>query len=178
MIVTCNRNKDCKEVVNTVLMQRKPPHEIIIVDDASSVPFQLENIDAMGINIKVIINGMELGLAVSRNIGILSSTSDIIAFIDDDALAPVDWIEKIQRGFIGSADVIGGPCKPLYLSSPPKWWNEKLFGIFVGIGNSGIIGCNFAVKKEIFNKIGYFNEKLGRRQGKLISREETPRIGL
>jgi GT2 family glycosyltransferase len=36
-----------------------------------------------------------------------------------------------------------------------------------------VVGCNFAVKKETFNKVGYFNERLGRIHEKLISNEET-----
>ncbi|MDW8033964.1 MAG: glycosyltransferase [Nitrososphaerota archaeon] len=168
VIITYNRNKDCMEAVNSILMQRKPPHEIIVIDDASPMPFQFKNS-----KVKVIRNRVEQGLAISRNIGIQSSTGDIIAFIDDDALAPPDWCEKLQKAFSIGADVVGGPCKPLYLSLPPKWWDEKRFGILVGISINGIIGCNFAVKRETFNKVGYFNSRLGRKSRKLISNEET-----
>ena len=169
VIVTYNRNKDCKEAVLSVLRQRKPPFEVIVVDDASLIPFQFE-----APSVKIIRNETERGLAASRNIGVHLSTGDIIAFIDDDdALATPNWNQKLQEAFTADIDIVGGPCKPLYLSSLPKWWDEKLFGILCGISYHGVVGCNFAVKKETFNKVGYFNERLGRIHGKLISNEET-----
>lgn len=168
IIVTHNRNRDCKEVVNSILMQKESPHEIIVIDDASSNPFQFENS-----KVKVIRNTSERGLASSRNLGIQLSTGNIVAFIDDDALAPPDWVEKLQKAFTDDIDVVGGPCKPLYLSPIPNWWNENLYGILVGINHNGIIGCNLAVRKEVFNKVGYFDERLGRKYGKLTSHEET-----
>lgn len=168
VIVTHNRNKDCREVVNSVLMQKEPPYEIIVIDDASSDPFQLKNS-----KVKIIRNISELGLAASRNIGIQMSTGNIVAFIDDDALAPPDWVEKLQKAFTDDVDIIGGVCKPLYLSPIPNWWNENLYGLLVGINYDGIIGCNLAANRRVFDKVGYFNERLGRRYGKLISHEET-----
>lgn len=43
VIVTHNRNKDCIEVINSVLMQKEPPYEIIVIDDASPDPSQFKN---------------------------------------------------------------------------------------------------------------------------------------
>jgi len=149
VIVTYNRNRDCREAVISVFNQRKPPHEVMVGEDLSRVPFQC----AGG---KILRNEMERGLAACRNLGINLATGDIIAFIDDDdAVAPPNWIEKLQETFIlNDADVIGGPCKPLYLSQSPEWWDEKLFGAYVGINYRGIIGCNFAVKKKRLIKLG------------------------
>jgi len=168
VICTFNRPEDCIETVQSILDQANTYlHEIIVVDDCSKSPFKF-NHD----KVKIIRNNREVGLSASRNIGVKASSGDIICFIDDDAIAAPDWIKRIQDTICNGADIVGGIAEPLYLSPPPKWWVADLFGFFVGIKNKDIIGTNFAVKKEVFNKIGYFNEDLGRKGGILISCEE------
>jgi len=50
------------------------------------------------------------GLSHARNAGIANSKGKILCFIDDDAIAPFDWLEKIMCAFAKhpEAGVIGG----------------------------------------------------------------------
>jgi len=168
VIVTFNRQKDCSQAVSSILSQKSEPHEIIVVDDASSSPFLFDHP-----KVRIIRNELELGLGASRNIGAKMATGNIVAFIDDDAVASSTWVDVIHEIFSRDVDVAGGPVIPLYLSSLPKWWNEDAFSGFIGITKSEIIGCNFAVRKALFERVGYFNERLGRKHGTLLSAEET-----
>ena len=167
VIVTHNRNKDCRETIESLLAGSELPDEIIVVDDASSEPFKFEHK-----LVRVLRYDQELGLSESRNEGIKTSKSDIIAFIDDDAIASKNWIKIIRKSFKNDIDVIGGRVLPIYFTIPPKWWNPRIMGGYVGIHNNSIIGCNFAVRKKLFSKIGYFNPRLGRKGGTLLSAEE------
>ena len=167
VVVTYNRHDDCKKTVESLLAQSVQPHEIIVVDDCSFIPFRYDHVLA-----KVVRNDRELGLSGSRNVGIQVSNGDVIAFIDDDALATQNWVKTVCRAFGGDVDVVGGPVLPLYLKRPPKWWSHEKFGLLVGISNELIIGCNFAVRKALFDDVGYFNTWLGRRYGTLLSGEE------
>lgn len=170
VIVTYNRFLSCKRTVNSLLSQSLLPSEIVIIDDASSKPFEFNHP-----LVRVIRNNSEMGLSVSRNIGVKVSKGDIITFIDDDAIADRDWIKNIKRAFLEfNADIVGGPVFPLFLSKPPKWFNVKQFGVCIGVNQKDdIIGCNFAVKRSVFERIGYFSESLGRKYGVLLSGEET-----
>ena len=167
VIVTHNRNKDCKETIESLLRGSELPDEIIVVDDASSKPFKFEHE-----LVRVLRYDNEIGLSASRNAGVRASRANVIAFIDDDALATKDWIKIIRRAFRKDIDVAGGPVLPLYLVTPPKWWEEKTWGSYIGVSKDRIIGCNFAVRKSLFSDIGYFNTRLGRKKGKLLSNEE------
>lgn len=170
VIVTYNRPLSCRKAVNSLLSQSILPFEIIVVDDASSRTFEFNHS-----LVRVFRNQFELGLSASRNIGVKLSKGDIIAFIDDDAIADSDWIKNMRCAFLEHhADIVGGPVFPLFLSKPPEWFDVEQFGGFVGISQKDeIIGCNFAVKCSVFERIGYFDENLGRKYGKLLSGEES-----
>ncbi|MEM2338353.1 MAG: hypothetical protein QXP06_07160 [Candidatus Bathyarchaeia archaeon] len=60
-----------------------------------------------------------------------------MAFIDDDAIADKHWLEEIMKGINMGYDILGGLIKPIYEVPPPKWWDEKDFGCYVGVGNLG-----------------------------------------
>lgn len=169
VIVTYNRPLSCRKTINSLLSQSTLPFEIIVIDDASSRPFNFDHPI-----VKVYRNQFELGLSGSRNIGVKISKGDVIAFIDDDAIADVDWIKNIERAFQEhNVDIVGGPVLPLFLLKPPKWFDVKRFGLCIGINQKDeIIGCNFIVKRSVFEKIGFFNENLGRKYKKLLSGEE------
>jgi hypothetical protein len=74
---------------------------------------------------------------------------------------------------------LGGPLIPLYKAKPPSWWTEKDFGYMAGVGNiygKRIWGANMIFEKKVFNKIGFFDSRLGRKKGKLMSCEEDKLI--
>jgi len=171
VIVTRNRNRDCTETVESLLKQTMLPEEIIVVDSGSSAPFAYEHP-----KVRVIRINAEIGLSMSRNVGIRASKGDIVAFIDDDAIAYEDWIEGIFNS-IKNADIVGGPVSPLYLSAPPQWMNDTTVKPFLGLATgclqNHVIGCNMAMRREVFEKVGYFSRALGRNHGKLLSGEET-----
>ena len=174
VILTHNRNKDCAEAIESCLNQSMEPLEIIVVDDQSKIPFEYYHP-----KIEVIRTKTELGSAAARNLGIKQSKGTIVAFIDDDCVAHSDWIETIHQVFEETnADIVGGRVLPVYLSSLPNWWNDEL-DVFISIHNKfkemqpNFFLCNMAVRKRLFSELGYFNEKLGRRGGLLLSNEET-----
>ena len=169
VIATYNRQEDCIETLNSILNQTSDPAEIIVVDDASEPPFSFNHT-----KVKIIRNENELGLARSRTLAAKNAKGDIIAFIDDDALADSSLIEDIQKAFKKKTDIVGGRIIPFYLSKPPKWWNPNVYGVFVGIntGTEDLIGCNLAVRKSVFEKFGYFFA-CSRKGRKLFSGEEN-----
>lgn len=64
VIVTYNRPLSCRKAVNSLLSQSILPCEIIVIDDASSKPFEFNHP-----LVKVFRNQFELGLSASRNFG-------------------------------------------------------------------------------------------------------------
>lgn len=174
VIVTYNRPKDVKETVDSLINQSIKPLEIIVIDDGSNPPLNVK-FDVK--NLKLIRLDKEVGLSDARNYGTNIAKGEYVAFIDDDAIADKYWLEEIQKGIRIGADILGGPLKPIYEVQPPNWWNEKVLGSVVSVGNIGEIwGANMIIKKEVFNRMGFFKSEIGKQKGKLLSCEETDLI--
>jgi glycosyltransferase involved in cell wall biosynthesis len=166
--------KSCIESLN---LQSSLPYEIIVVLDTRE---EQENFNRYLCKVTTLPCNIaytgKKGLAAARNKGIEMSNGDIIAFIDDDAIADSQWIYEIQKTFSTSkmAGVVGGPVSPIFEGNSI---DEKFYWVIGCTGTtpppSRPIGCNMAFRREIFNKIGSFNEDLGRVRKKLAVGEET-----
>jgi len=160
------------------MRQNVKPFEVIVIEDASSnnLPI-IEDLSS----IKILRSQRELGLGQARSLGSRLAKGSIIAFLDDDAIADEQWLQEIIEAFKGEVDIVGGLTTPLYLSSIPWWWDDKVLGFLVGVRNdcltdnplTQVFGCNFAVKKKVLEDLGYFHPKLGRYKGKQFGGEDT-----
>jgi cellulose synthase/poly-beta-1,6-N-acetylglucosamine synthase-like glycosyltransferase len=169
---TEERLVDIKEAVDSVLKQTLPPDEVILSIDhnpelAEILKNELPNV------VKIVRNDGVRGLSETRNVGIRNSSSDIIAFIDDDAVADRDWLKYLVNPFKDvNVAAVGGKAVPLWLSgSRPSWFPEELDWI-VGCTYKGlpikngrirnVIGCNMAFRSSVFQQIGGFRSEVGR----------------
>lgn len=166
--------------LSSLKKQTRTPNEIILVLDSNKevIEFYRERLP----NIKVIDSG-GFGLSKARNAGVKNSQYNIVVFIDDDAYAEVNWLEEIVKALDQPENVgVGGPIIPDWEKARPDWFPEELDWV-VGCTYKGQpneksmirnpIGANMAFKKEIFTKIGYFKEGIGRVGTKLLGSEET-----
>lgn len=68
----------------------------------------------------VIVHEPRAGVANARNAGLRAARGDLIAFLDDDELAPPDWLAELLRvQQVHTADVVFGPVRTK-LASPPR----------------------------------------------------------
>jgi len=120
------------------------------------------------------------GLSRARNIGTRATHEDIIAYLDDDMVPHPRWLTSLIAEF-ADKDVMAatGPVLPLEFTdgtdidlqlavelapwgmyrfqidrSEHQWFERTNFG---GIGDG-----NFALRRSAFDKIGGFDERLGR----------------
>ena len=89
-----NREKLLLRAIQSVQSQTHSNLEIILVDDASTEPFnKLSNLIKKDKRIILLKNAQNKGPAASRNVGILKASGDYIAFLDsDDEFLP----EKVE----------------------------------------------------------------------------------
>lgn len=191
-IVICTYNrasylKSCLlSLVNQSLSQAALEVEIVIVDNNSSdatknVVEELQNQSRFPLRY---IFEPQQGLSFARNAGIQASQFEIIAFLDDDAVALPDWLESILLTFSSTpSSVVCGPIDLNWESSKPSWLPESMFYFlgFLSFGNTireltqpgeSPFGGNVAIKKDIFSQVGFFNPKLGRVGARLLDSEE------
>lgn len=161
-------------IVSLELQKLKPDEIIVVVDTDAERTFFSEVLTSL-IPMKILATGKQ-GLVAARNTGVINSTGDIIAFIDDDATADPDWLSTIKQSFMDNPDfiVVGGPVKPIFKG---KAIDQSLNWI-VGCTSENPptrrpIGCNFVVRRQAFDIIGTFDDELGRSKSDLKSGEET-----
>ena len=91
VITTYNRPQFLKRAVQSAL-QAGPDLEVIVVDDCSTD--ETPDVCAELADVRYIRLTMNQGLAHARNVGVAESSSEFIAFLDDDDLRLPDSLEK------------------------------------------------------------------------------------
>lgn len=164
--------------------------EIIIVDNGGSVSESEKN-ELLAINSKIIfIIENEIGLSVARNTGVKNSHGNIIAFTDDDVCVSKTWAENILEVYKNSNVLCaGGEVKMTNMGIvKDKKWLTNYFLRFLFptefpehtdqiIAPYFLVGANISFRKDVFEKYGLFDKKLGRIARKLLSCEDTEFVG-
>jgi glycosyltransferase involved in cell wall biosynthesis len=123
------------------------------------------------------------GLSYGRNRGIAESNSELVTFIDDDAVLATDFLEKSVLFFENhpGAGAAGGKILLQFTGKKPDWYNPFLAPL-LGYFNSGDItkrfkrnffkGSNMTFRKSLFDIYPPFDIRLGRIGDGLIGGEE------
>lgn len=127
----------------------------------------------------------EQGLSAARNCGIRHAHGDLLVYVDDDALVDNHYLQDYVSYFAAHPDVmaLGGPIEPLYETAEPKWMTRYTKALLTAWMNYGDKpreypkgrypgGGNAAYRKAVFEKVGLFNTKLGRKGNLLLASEE------
>lgn len=120
------------------------------------------------------------GLSYARNAGCKKATGEYLAYIDDDAKASKVWVKNIIKTIDKiKPDILGGPIYPYYSFKKPVWFKDEYAtrskgekARFLREGEY-LAGSNLIIKKEILNRLGGFNPKLGMKGKELRYGEET-----
>ena len=176
VICTYNRYELLTKSIQSVLEQDLDDIEIIVVDNSDD-QHAAERFAANYASVAKISYLIEPspGLSRARNIGTRACRSDLVAFIDDDAIAQPEWARKLVEAFEavpGQVGAVGGPVSPLWPVEKPDWIVGELYG-FLSLVNIGaqvrplekhewIAGCNMAFRRSSLEAAGGFSEGLGR----------------
>lgn len=184
IIRTYKREKLLKELIEKILNKGDGPEEIIVVDN--DINGSAENVVESFANdypVKYFIQP-EISASKTANLGIEKSKGEIVAFIDDDAIPEKNWIREIRKVFKNEKiHIVGGKVKLKTDKTLPAWIDYKLKSFLgeIDLGgkfrkmrkNEFPVLMNFAAKKEVFEKVGKFSEKLGYQKNKPFAGEET-----
>jgi glycosyltransferase involved in cell wall biosynthesis len=126
------------------------------------------------------------GLSIARNRAIELTTSDVIAFLDDDAVAVAAWARLHLEAFESDPQVLatGGRIHLVWPRGRPEWLPAQREGLYAGLDLGDVphemeppaipYGANMAFRRSAFDVVAPFAVTLGR-QGKgkgLLSGEE------
>jgi glycosyltransferase involved in cell wall biosynthesis len=128
------------------------------------------------------------GLANARNVGARKTEADIVAFLDDDAIAKPDWLRMLVKSFDDFGDkvmVAGGKISPIWDAPRPSWLGDNKLGHVSVVDwggsarpikkNEWIAGANISFLRSALLEVGGFNTSLGRKgpETSLLNNEES-----
>jgi glycosyltransferase involved in cell wall biosynthesis len=107
------------------------------------------------------------GLSNARNRGCTEAHGEYLLFLDDDSIAPIDYLSRVVRILLlHTPDIMGGPIYPYYTENKPFWFYDEL-EIRKSEAQSGfstncnISGGNFLIRKTLLVDLGMFDVGYG-----------------
>jgi glucosyl-dolichyl phosphate glucuronosyltransferase len=178
---TDQRWDDVLAAVRSAREQSLPPLEILLVIDYN--PDLFERLRAELPDVRVVENQQAKGLSGGKNTGVALAKGDLVAFLDDDAVAEPDWLKFMVAGYSRPEIAgVGGKTLPLWETGRPRWFPEE-FDWVVGCTFVGrepgevrnLLGGNASFRREVFDVVGGFPTGLGRTSAKSrpLGGEET-----
>jgi len=167
-IVRFDQLIDCLHSIDR--QTRKPDAVVVVVDGSDAVAAALGR---RGGPETVVVHPANRGLSASRNTGVAHVSSDWVAFLDDDATADPQWLERLLDCAAEMEAVgVGGRSDPVFSTAAPSWLPEEFLWA-VGCSYRGMperrsiqrntFGGCAVLKTSLFSLVGGYDVSLGRR---------------
>jgi glycosyltransferase involved in cell wall biosynthesis len=170
------------------LEQPTRPWEVLVVDNGCTdeTPNLLADTGWWPPGVPVrIVREERLGLSNARNRALREALGEYLLFVDDDETPDRRWLTSHERDMLAYApDALGGRIDVVFEHGErPAWLQDELLG-FLGHLDHGegrwlsdpatpFYGGNFAVRRDIFPRIGDFDTELGRKGQVNFGGEDT-----
>jgi glycosyltransferase involved in cell wall biosynthesis len=177
-ICTRDRAETLEQTLASLEQQTYRQLKVLVIDNAPSNSATAQLLQSRYPHVQYVYEP-RAGLNNARNRAIAEASGEIIAFIDDDAIADPGWAQAIASAF-DSDDVmcVAGLVAPAQLQTPgqelferygySKSFNRLTFKLSSpppdcpGFPYNGYIGtgCNSAFRRVVFDRIGLFDPRL------------------
>jgi glycogen(starch) synthase len=167
--------------MDSLRAQTLAPHEVVLVIDHA--PELLDEARGLWPDLKVVANRERKGLSGARNSGVAEATGEVVAFLDDDAIAAPDWLARLAEAYADPKVLgAGGTVRPRWVEGKPGWFPPE-FDWVVGCTHSGmpqqlepvrnLVGANMSFRRQPLLEVGGFSHDLGRVGTLPVGCEET-----
>ncbi|PWT75025.1 MAG: glycosyl transferase [Chloroflexi bacterium] len=159
-----------KAAVASVQAQTVPAAETVVAVDHN--PQLCERALQEFAGITVVPNIGQPGASATRNTGVRASHGEVVAFLDDDAIASPAWLETLLMHFSRPEVVgVGGGLVARWETRRPRWFPPE-FDWVVGASYRGMAenaeptrnvwSNNMAIRRRTHDDIGGFREDFGK----------------
>jgi GT2 family glycosyltransferase len=176
-----DRWSDIVAGVDALAHQTVPPLETILVVDHNDALLARAR-DELA-DVRVLDNPRTGGASGARNTGVAAAKGAVVAFLDDDARPDPDWVERLLSAYDDpSVMAVGGVARPVWPDRRPAHLPPELDWLLgctylgqptVRSAVRNLWGCNMSVRAEVFDRIGGFDEEVGRVGLIPLGNEET-----
>jgi len=187
-VVICTYSFDMfdafSESVESILDQTYDDIELIIVIDGNDelygrVADEYGDLESVRIH----LNEENVGLSASRNNALKYVTGDVVALIDDDAVADPHWIEELVDVYERrDAIAVGGRMVADWVAGKPEFLPAEFYWL-IGVTYKGFaepgeevrntFGSNISFKRSVLEKLGGFEPAVGRQGDNKLQAHET-----
>jgi glycosyltransferase involved in cell wall biosynthesis len=148
---------------------RLPDEVIVVVDGNNSLADAVRDAAA---DTRVVAMPGRSGLAAARNAGVRACSADVVLFLDDDALANREWVERLTDA-IDTPEILGasGESAALWTRDRPAWLADEFLWT-VGCSYAGqptertlvrnVYGGCCGLRRKLFTELGGYDQRLGR----------------
>jgi glycosyltransferase involved in cell wall biosynthesis len=160
-----------------VRQEHAPPHEILVVDNASPdhTGAVVQRWSARHPQVVYLLEPRP-GLSCARNAAIRRARAPLVAFTDDDVRVSPEWMTRIVSAFERWPDAacVGGPVIPEWPGPVPPWLTPRQWAP-LGVQDYGtepvradssnpicLIGANLAFRRAALEVVGDFNTDVQR----------------
>jgi len=179
------------EAVESVLAQTHRPLELVLVVDGNPEVYERVEVDFGDVaadhdldDIVIHNNDENRGISYSRTKGGELASGEIVAFIDDDAVAEPDWVEKLIEVYEETdAIAVGGDVRPDWQVDRPSFFPEEFYWL-VGCVEPDFAdhmeevrntyGSNISYRREAFLEVGGYDPNTGRKGDTHVQAHEAP----
>ncbi len=174
IVLTWNGLKYTRRCIESVLQKSTHPRFEVIVVDNGSTDGTVDYLKSIK-GIRVIENGVNLGFVRGNNVGIKSTSYDVVLLNNDTEIIQPDWLERLQRLVYSSPDIGIAGCRLInsdgllvhagtYMPRP-SYWGQEYPGGEVDIGQytsdrevEGVIFACVYIKRAVIDAIGPLDE--------------------
>jgi len=188
VVATRNRAEQLRSCLDALVRQdgvAQDAYEIIVIDNGSTDGTEqiVASIQRQFSQVRCHYEG-RMGLSIARNAGVRLAQGDIISFGDDDAIPSSSYVAEVLASFDDpQVDCVGGKIVASWPDGAAPGWFAPKYGNVVGQTSFGEtarwmkrdefpFGGNIAIRREVFQTLGGFNEDLGKRGQNSIWGEE------
>jgi GT2 family glycosyltransferase len=177
VICTRDRPQDLDRCLASLRSQNRRPDHVVVVDNASHTDETRQVTERHGV---VYVREDRPGLDIARNRGAAISRGDIVAYTDDDTVLHPSWLRRIEDAFDAKEIwAVTGLTFPAELETEAQCLFEKVWSVGRGFQRRDFgplfysdtrklgspaweigAGANMAFRREVFDKIGGFDERL------------------
>ena len=165
IIPTYNRGSALEVCLSAVTALDDSDYEVIVVDDGSTDGTE-ERVRTRFPGVRFFRLEENQGPAAARNRGLREAAGGILAFTDDDCVPPRDWLRRHlahhrdpKVGAVGGLQV---PDAPSFFDKVQWVHYAEEHGSLMRIESieawEGLATSNLSVKREVFERIGSFDE--------------------
>lgn len=159
IIPTLNRIEKLKKLVDSITNVDWTDAELIIVDDSA-----VNSKDVISVygnqNIIYIHRGQKLGVSSARNEGAEIAKGKYLIFLDDDDAVSESWFTDFRNTVDMDYDLVFCNMRRITKDNPEGLVIKPSNRGKGANGNGIVIPGSFMIKKEVFDSIGKYDERL------------------